>query len=287
VTGAYRKLMVGYRDDEHGEDALALARALASSEAVRDVLVVEASGARQSVAGQGWPAHVKTAVRALPDGSPADALPAVAAEEDVDLLVLGSTHRGLAGRVLRGTTAGHILRDASLPMAIAPGRYRDAPGRLRRIGVAYDGSDEAGIALEWASAAARPLAAEIRLLAVVEPPPPPVETWGASVPGEAWADGLPFAESSQLTQTLREDMDHRLEAARRSSGQPDAEVVSVVGDPLLELRSAAEDVDLLVVGSHGDGAFSRLLAGSVSRGLVHSCPSPLVVVQDRSAPSSS
>src|SRR3954454_20363670 len=270
--------MVGYRDDEHGEDALALARVLASSEAVRDVLVVEASGTRQSGAGQGWPAHVQTAVRALPGGSPADALPAVAAEEDVDLLVLGSTHRGLAGRALRGTTAGHILRDTSLPMAIAPQGFRAAPGRLRRIGVAFDGSEEAGIALEWASAVARPLAAEIRLLAVVEPPPPPVETWGGSVPGEAWTDGLAFAESSQLAETLRDGMDHRLEAARRSIGQPDAEVVTVVGDPLHELRSAATDFDVLVVGSHSGGRLSGLLFGSVSRGLAHSCPVPLVVV---------
>ncbi|HEY0360638.1 MAG TPA: universal stress protein, partial [Solirubrobacteraceae bacterium] len=189
--------------------------------------------------------------------------------------------------VLMGTTAGHILREASLPVAIAPRGFHDAPGRLRRIGVAFDGSNEAGIALEWASAVARPVAAEIRLLAVVAPPPPPVETWGGSVPGEAWTDGLAFAESSQLAETLRDGMDHRLEAARRSIGQPDAELVTVVGNPLHELRSAAEDVDLLVVGSHGDGAFSRLLAGSVSHGLAQSCPAPLVVVRDRSAPSSS
>jgi len=279
--------MVGYRDDEHGEDALALARVLAASEAVRDVLVVEVSGAGQPVAGQGWPAHVQVAVRALPGGSPADALPALAAEEDVDLLVLGSTHRGLAGRVLAGTTAGHILRDTSLSVAIAPRGFRDAPGPLRRIGVAFDGSDEARIALEWASAAAPPLAAEIRLVAVVEPPPPPIETWGAAVPGEAWSDGLAFAESSRLAQTVRDGMDHRLEAARRSIGQPDAEVVTVVGDPLNELRSAAEDVDLLVVGSHGGGALSRLLEGNVSHGLAHSCPAPLVVVRDRSASGSS
>jgi nucleotide-binding universal stress UspA family protein len=279
--------MVGYRGDEHGEDALALARVLAASEAVRDVLVVEVAGAGQPVAGQGWPAHVQIAVRALPGGSPEDALPAVAAEEDVDLLVLGSTHRGHAGRVLLGTTAGHILRDTSLSVAIAPRGFRDAPGRLRRIGVAFDGSDEARIALEWAAAAARPLAAEIRLVAVVEPPPPPVETWGANVPGEVWTDGLTFADSSQLAETLRDGMDHRLEAARRSIGQPHAEGVTVVGDPLHELRSAAEDVDLLVVGSHGSGALSRLLAGSVSHGLAHSCPAPLVVVRDRSASSSS
>src|SRR3979411_2174501 len=120
--------MVGYRGDEHGEDALALARVLAASEAVRDVLVVEVSGAGNPVPGKGWPAHVQVAVRTLPGGrAPADALRAVAAEEDVDLLVLGSTHRGLAGRVLVGTTAGHILRDAALPVAIAPRGFHDAP----------------------------------------------------------------------------------------------------------------------------------------------------------------
>jgi nucleotide-binding universal stress UspA family protein len=50
-------------------------------------------------------------------------------------------------------------------------------------------------------------------------------------------------------------------------------------------RIAAErDAQLIVVGSHGWGAAKRLLSGSVSTGLVHSAPCPVLVVrQDEEA----
>ena len=45
-------------------------------------------------------------------------------------------------------------------------------------------------------------------------------------------------------------------------------------------RIAAErDAQLLVVGSHGWGAARRFLSGSVSTGLVHSAPCPVLVVR--------
>jgi nucleotide-binding universal stress UspA family protein len=39
------------------------------------------------------------------------------------------------------------------------------------------------------------------------------------------------------------------------------------------------DVQLIVVGSHGWGAARRLLSGSVSTGLVHTAPCPVLVVR--------
>ena len=45
-------------------------------------------------------------------------------------------------------------------------------------------------------------------------------------------------------------------------------------------RIASErDAQLIVVGSHGWGAARRLLAGSVSTGLVHQAPCPVLVVR--------
>jgi nucleotide-binding universal stress UspA family protein len=41
------------------------------------------------------------------------------------------------------------------------------------------------------------------------------------------------------------------------------------------------DAQLIVVGSHGWGAARRLLSGSVSTGLVHSAPCPVLVVRPR------
>jgi len=45
-------------------------------------------------------------------------------------------------------------------------------------------------------------------------------------------------------------------------------------------RAASEhDAQLIVVGSHGWGAAKRLLSGSVSTGLVHEAPCPVLVVR--------
>ena len=45
-------------------------------------------------------------------------------------------------------------------------------------------------------------------------------------------------------------------------------------------RKASEyDAQLIVVGSHGWGAARRFLSGSVSTGLVHSAPCPVLVVR--------
>ena len=43
--------------------------------------------------------------------------------------------------------------------------------------------------------------------------------------------------------------------------------------------AAEHDAQLIVVGSHGWGAARRLLSGSVSTGLVHSAPCPVLVVR--------
>jgi len=46
-------------------------------------------------------------------------------------------------------------------------------------------------------------------------------------------------------------------------------------------KASEYDAQLIVVGSHGWGAARRLLSGSVSTGLVHSAPCPVLVVRPR------
>src|SRR3954447_6023073 len=123
--GMYRKLVVGYATDRRGADAIALTRLLASARSVEDVVIVEAShghrfsgshgeagtpSAERDIGslGEGWPPDVLVSPRLVSGASPAAALASAADEVEADLLVLGSSHRGFAGRVLAGTTAGGI-----------------------------------------------------------------------------------------------------------------------------------------------------------------------------------
>jgi nucleotide-binding universal stress UspA family protein len=282
--------MVGYRRDRHGDDALGLARTLASSAPVEAVHVVEVlrgepgrdEEQRLAAAKEGWPDRVRVTAQATADGSPADALASLADAEGADLVVLGPTHRGFAGRILHGTTAGDLLTGIVRPVAIAPSRPR-AAAALQTIGVAIDGSQTSRAALDWAAGLAASCSALLRVIGVVEPPPPPVETWGGGVPGEAWTTGLTYTQDAEIVQLGRERVEALLEGAAAEAGWERTETLTMVGDTAAELDRAAEDLDMLVVGSHGRGGLERAMLGSVSRALAHSCAAPLVVVPPHGA----
>ncbi len=72
------------------------------------------------------------------------------------------------------------------------------------------------------------------------------------------------------------------DAVRRTAGdQPSVPVdISVVeGHPAATLLQAAQDADLLVVGSRGHGAFAGMLLGSVSSYCAQHAPCPIVIVR--------
>ena len=282
-----RKVVVGYRRGPNGEDALALTRVLAAARLVTEVVVVEVidDDARREKAEDrlrplldGWLPDVSVTARAVSGDSVSDVLLASADEEDADALVLGATHRGRAGRMLLGTTAGHVFSVANRPVLVAPRGYRDSAGALERIGIAFDGSTESDRALDWAVDLASKAGARLRLVSVAEPPPPPAETWAGSVPADAWAEGLAVAEVNDVLDVVRARQQRDLETARAAIGLREVETATIVGDPVHELRGEAANLDLLVVGSHGRGRVDSALMGSVSRGLANSCPAPLAVV---------
>jgi nucleotide-binding universal stress UspA family protein len=282
APGMYRKLLVGYAPDRHGADALALGRVLASTGSVEEVLVVEARKGSDDASpaeglANGWPPGVRVTPRVVSGDSPVHAISSTADSEGADLVVLGTSHRGFAGRLLAGTTAGALFPDAHWPVVIAPAGYAEEPPPLREIGVGYDGSSESRTAMRWAVALAGAFGAEVRLIAVVQPPPP-AETWSPGVPTSTWEEGFAVEQSLEAAELMREGMRRELEAAQADAGEGRTESVVVVGDARQELRDAAADVDLLVVGSHREGRIAGALSHSVARGLAHSSPVPLAVV---------
>lgn len=200
------------------------------------------------------------------DDSPAGALHDVAEANGIDLLVLGSSHRSRLGRALLGGTAERVAQGSPCAVAVAPHGYA-ANSELRRVGIAYDGGVESRDALRWAGDATVALDGVLTVLTVAEP---------LNV-------GLyPSAEVM-----LREDMQASLLASRQrvlddavAEAPPRAKARGEMleGTPPSVLASAAEDLDLLVLGSRGYGPQKAVLLGGVSHALLRDAPCPVVVL---------
>ncbi len=180
-----------------------------------------------------------------------------------DLLVVGSSGRGLLGRVLLADDTREALNGAPCALAIAPSGYALKPVSIRAIGVAYDGSAES----EHAVSVARVLAAELGArLSACEAIALPVYTFlGGPVPIDNVVEDL--VEQAQT----------------RIAALGGIEPHAVYGNVVEELALYSASLDLLIVGSRGYGPIGRLVHGSTSSQLARTARSPLLVLP-RAAP---
>lgn len=139
------------------------------------------------------------------------------------------------------------------------------------IVVGVDGSDPSRAALRWALEEARLRGA--RIVAV--------HAWSyyPSLP----ADSLdPMLLTPDFNQTLEEDarrfVEREVEEVRPDAGDLEIEGRAIAGPAGAVLVEAAEDADLLVVGTRGHGGFKGLLLGSVSQQVSHHASCPLVLI---------
>jgi nucleotide-binding universal stress UspA family protein len=238
----YPQVVVGYEQNDRGQDALLLAQR-----------IIERDGGELKVV------HVEK-------GSPSDALQALAEKGEADLISLGSTHRAHVGSVAPGSVAEHLLHGARCRLVIAPKGYARADhsqDRLRVAAVGFDGMAESFAALDEAARLATKFGASLRVIGVATPVPP----MGAGAAAQVGAEAGP-------------DFQTRLNNAVAEL-PPELRALPVFerGDPVRKLLEAAEEgVDLLVLGSRGFGPVMRLLIGSVSSRVIREAPCPVLVV---------
>jgi nucleotide-binding universal stress UspA family protein len=88
---------------------------------------------------------------------------------------------------------------------------------------------------------------------------------------------------AELTDAEHRRIEHVLASVAETaeSGGVRCFTFAAEGFPVEEISRVAGDRDaqLIVVGSHGWGAARRLLSGSVSTGLVHTAPCPVLVIR--------
>ena len=200
--------------------------------------------------------------------SAAEGLQYEAERSGAHMVVLGSTHRGALGRVVPGAVVDNLTHGAPCAVAVAPAGYAagDGAGSLRRIAVAFDGSDESHLAVDEAVRLAQAANAALAIVSVVAPPP-------AGMPSLAYTyEDLLTADRDYASRQVRE-LEARLPRGLR------VEKRLRDGDPATEIAAAcATGVDLLVLGSRGYGTLRRTMLGSVSSRVLRHATCPVVVV---------
>ncbi len=135
-----------------------------------------------------------------------------------------------------------------------------------------DFSDTAETALYYAKELARQFGAELHLLHVAEDPML-LAGWPLLAAG-------PAPDVGEEAAVLREQLKNLLSPDDRA--QLKTEVHVVVGEPtgLAISRYAAEhEFELIVIGTHGRGALTRTLLGSVAEKVVRTAPCPVVTIR--------
>jgi nucleotide-binding universal stress UspA family protein len=259
-------VVVAYSGTPEAADGLALGRLLAELCGVRLAVAYVMPDVRSDETTDRATQHVirerlsrlrATAEQTLPVGARFELWPAFGVsvaegldaltEDDVAMLVFGSTHHGPIGHTVLGDRAAAAVERATVPVAVAPRGLREH-ARIEPfvVGSAFDGSPESVQALRYAAMLAGTSGAALRVLAV---------------------DPEPGVAEELATQCERLG----------------AEAVVAHGDVQERLTAETERLGLLVCGSRGRGALDRLIGRSVSFALMNGARCPLVVVPPRLA----
>ena len=210
-------------------------------------------------------------------GRPATAIVEAARTMDADLVVVGSRGHGTIESMLLGSVSSEVVDHAHVPVLIARRPF------IRRIVLAWDGSDSARVAAAFVRTWPIFRGATVRVVSAADVELP----WWSGFPAMGSPAVMPmYAEAAEASRRVHADLARDMTSELAATGLA-ATAEAREGDAATEIIAAAAawDADLIVLGTHGRTGLRRLLLGSVARNVLqHSGTSVLVA---RESPSRS
>ena len=217
--------------------------------------------------------HVKYAVGR--DVAAAPAILTYAAGQNIDAIVMGTHGRRGVRRMMLGSVAEEVVRQSLCPVLTVGRQKEEGPSeepRVERLLVPVDFSNHALRAVEQAKVLAAFYSARLDLLHVVEEALYPTfyDVGGATSFYEA---------QPEIEKRTHQEM----EATYREAGGPEGEVHLAVR-PGRAARAIAryaeeEEMDMVVIPTHGRTGVDRLLIGSVTGKVVRLAPCPVFTIK--------
>ncbi|HEX3036258.1 MAG TPA: universal stress protein [Thermodesulfobacteriota bacterium] len=202
----------------------------------------------------------------------------IANEEKVDLIVMGKQGLGLIDRVLIGSTALRVLRESSIPVLIAKKRDGEGKVNIRNVLVPLDIFEETDSALLYAIDVAEKMKAAILSVYVFW-----LVNHDYEIPPSVLSEDL-MSVVEYLMKVSSGELEKKVREIKLKSSAPEREINTKV---LLGMNSAVSiidyasdnDVDLIVIHTHGRKGFQKLMLGSVTEKIIQELPCAVLALK--------
>lgn len=188
------------------------------------------------------------------DGSASSAISAFVTDGDFDAVVMGTHARSGLSRLLLGSTAEAVLSSARVPVFVtSEGEHSRLKNGIRSVVVAFDETEPAQAAAQFATAIARDYSAKLAFVHVRED------------------DAERENEASRV-------MKRACDVAARHGAPCEQVVLDGAAPVTIATAAAARLADLIVIGTHGRHGLTRLRLGSVAAAVIRAATVPVLVI---------
>lgn len=222
----------------------------------------------------------KAGIKVTPHFSVGEAAPSIAKEAekiDADLIIMGSHGRSALKGLLLGSVTNSVLALSKRPVLILRNKEAPASDSLK-VGVAIDGSKYGEAAVNYILANADLFGQDpvFYLINVVS------DYTGIVMPDMAGM-ALPAMNEEEVRAMQKESFEEAIAPCRELFKEKGfkTEEVCLVGNPGDEISAfaAKENLDVIVMGTRGYGAFKAAVLGSTATRVAAVSEIPLLVVQ--------
>lgn len=195
-------------------------------------------------------------------GSTAAGVVAAAERRSADVIVVGTRGRSGWRRLVVGSTAAQLVRDAPLPvLSVHPG-HRGRGEVTRTVLVPTD----------FSAGAARATESALRML-------PPAQAARLVLLHAHRPDERSARDAAAAVRAARDDLQARAYACDRPNVVVDAEIAPGAPAPTIAERAARIGADLVAMATRGRPALERLWIGSTAERVIAAAPCPVLTVR--------
>lgn len=209
-----------------------------------------------------------TVVSEVLRGDPHEAIVEYSVQSGIELIVMPTHGRRGLQRFLLGSVTERVINTADVPVLAVNPDTQPLTYPCQELLVPTDGSPGSELALSEAIALANATGATLHVLHVVET-------------GSLGPDARSVVNDEELTTRADEIIADAIETAEAATVDC-LESEIEVGIPSKEIQKYidAHDIDLAILGTHGETDFSRYMMGGVSAKIVRTSPVPVLWVRE-------